>query len=442
MQHQSIDHLKNVVADLLREAGAQGATAAEAGVSAQHGLSVTARLGEVETIEHTSDHGLGVTVYVGQRKGSSSTTDLSPDAIRESVAAAIRIARYTSEDSAAGLADAELMAQDPQDLDLNHPWPIDADEAAAIALRCEQAALDHDARISNSEGASVYTQNSAFIYGNSHGFIGGYPTTRHSISCAVLAGQGDAMQRDYWYDNARLPDKLAAPEAIGQRAAERTVARLDSRKLTTRECPVVFRAELAPGLIRAMFGALRGPALYRQASFLLDMLGERIFPDWVDISENPLLQQGLASAPFDNEGVATHPRKLVEQGILQGYILDSYSARKLGMQTTGNAGGVRNASITSTGETLEQLLKNMDTGLLVTELMGQGSNTVTGDYSRGAAGFWVENGEIQYPVEEITVAGNLKQMFRDLLAVGSDNDAPGSIDTGSWLIERMTVAGD
>jgi len=442
MSANDIGQLQQVVSDLLAEAKKQGASSAEAGVHAQQGLDVTVRLGETETIEHTNDHGLGVTVFFGNRKGSANTTDLSPNAVRETVAAACRIARYTSEDPAAGLADPELMATNIPDLDLNHPWDLDALQAAEIARECEDAARGHDQRINNSEGATLHTQNSLFVYGNSHGFIGGYPTTRHSLSCAVLAGEGDQMQRDYWFTSDRLPEHLQSAEEVGIEAAQRTVARLGARKIKTTECPVLFKADLAPGLLRSMIGAIRGPALYRKASFLLDQLGEQIFPDWVVIDEDPHKPQGIASAPFDNEGVATTPRKLVEGGVLQGYVLDSYSARKLGMQTTGNAGGVRNARISSTGESLEQLLKRLDTGLLVTEMMGHGSNLVTGDYSRGAAGFWVENGEIAFPVEEITVAGNLKEMFQGLLAVGADNRIPGSIDTGSWLIEQMTVAGD
>ncbi len=439
---EQISLLKQVVEDLLQEARHQGAEAAEAGVSAQTGLSVTVRLGETETIEHTSDNGLGITVYFGHRKGSANTTDLRPEAVRESVAAACRIAKHTSEDPAAGLADADRMARDVPDLDLYHPWDLDADEAAGIARDCEDAARAVDPRISNSEGATLYTQQSSFIYGNSHGFVGGYPTTRHSLSCAVIAQQGDEMQRDYWYDSGRLPAELAEPAAIGRRAAERTLARLDGRQLGTRECPVLFRADVAPSLLRSLFGAIRGHAVYRKSTFLLDQVGEQIFPDWVRISEDPLLPRGQASAPFDNEGVATGYRELVAGGVLQGYLLDSYSARKLGLQSTASAGGVRNAGIASSGQCFDELLREMDHGVVVTELMGQGTNPVTGDYSRGAAGFWVENGEIQYPVDEITVAGNLKDMFRQLLAVGSDNDIPGSIDTGSWLIERMTVGGD
>jgi len=441
-QAQQIAQLEQVVEDLLHEARLQGADAAEAGVSAQTGLSVTVRLGETETIEHTSDTGLGITVYFGQHKGSANTTDLRPAAIRESVAAACRIARYTSEDPAAGLADAELMARDVPDLDLYHPWELTADQAAAIARSCEDAARGLDPRITNSEGATLHTQRSSFIYGNSHGFVGGYPSTRHSLSCAVIAQQGEEMQRDYWYDSSRLPSELADPAAIGRKAAERTLARLDGRRLGTRECPVLFRADVAPSLLRSLFGAIRGHAVYRKSTFLLDKVGAQIFPEWVTISEDPLRPRGQASAPFDNEGVATRHRELVRGGVLQGYLLDSYAARKLGLQSTGHAGGVRNAGIASTGQSFEELLREMDRGLLVTELMGQGSNLVTGDYSRGAAGFWVEGGQIQYPVEEITVAGNLADMYRQLVAVGSDDDIPGSIRTGSWLIERMTVGGD
>jgi len=440
-EQQQIATLKASVEHLLDEARQQGADAAEAGVSAQTGLSVTVRLGETETIEHTSDNGLGITVYFGNRKGSANTTDLRPEAIRESVAAACRIARYTSEDPAAGLADADRMAQEIPDLDLNHPWDISADAAADIARACEEAARTADPRISNSEGATLYTQRSSFVYGNTHGFVGGYPTSRHSLSCAVIGQQGDDMQRDYWYDSNRLPDQLAAPEEIGRRAAERTIARLGGRKLGTRSCPVLFRADVAPSLLRSLFSAIRGHAVYRKSTFLLDQVGEQIFPDWVTASEDPLKLRGQASAPFDNEGVATRFRELIGRGVLQGYLLDSYAARKLGLQSTASAGGVRNASIGSSGQSQAELLQQMDTGLIVTELMGQGTNLVTGDYSRGAAGFWVEGGEIQYPVEEITVAGNLRDMFRNLVAVGTDNDVPGSIDTGSWLIDSMTVAG-
>jgi PmbA protein len=439
---EQIAQLKQVVDDLLQEARRQGADNAEAGVSAQTGLSVTVRLGEIETIEHTSDNGLAVTVYFDRRKGSANTTDLRPEAIRESVAAACRIAKHTSEDPAAGLADPELMAHEVPDLDLYHPWQLNAEEATEIARACEDAARGLDPRISNSEGATLYTQRSSFIYGNSHGFVGGYPTTRHGLSCAVIAQHENEMQRDYWYDTSRLPTALADPAEIGREAARRALARLGGRRLGTRECPVLFRADVAPSLLRSLFGAIRGHAVYRRSTFLLDKVGAQIFPDWVTISEDPLMPRGQASAPFDNEGVATRYRELVAGGVLQGYLLDSYAARKLGLQSTASAGGVRNARIASSGQSFHQLLREMDRGLVVTELMGQGSNLVTGDYSRGAAGFWVEGGEIQYPVDEITVAGNLGDMYRRLVAVGSDDTIPGSVKTGSWLFENMTVGGD
>jgi len=441
MSHYELPQLKRIVADLLEEARQQGADQAEAGVHAQHGLDLTVRLGETETIEHTNDHGLGISVYFGQRKGSANTTDLRPEAIRETVAAACAIARHTEEDPAAGLANPDLMAKEIPDLDLNHPWDIDPQQAAEIARECEDAARAFDPRIDNSEGASVHTQSGLFVYGNTHGFVGGYPTTRHSLSCAVLASADGDMQRDYWYSSSRVPGQLETPRSVGEEAARRTVARLGSRKLATTECPVIFKADVATSLLRALFSAIRGAALYRKASFLLDQLGEPIFPDWVNVNEEPLLPRGLASAPFDNEGVATRANQIIDGGVLRTYLLDSYSGRKLGMESTGHAGSVRNVRIDNTGESLEQLMDRIEQGLIVTELMGQGSNTVTGDYSRGAAGFWVENGEIAYPVSEITIAGNLRDMFGGLLAVGGDNQIPGSIDTGSWLIERMTVAG-
>ncbi len=438
----AIEPLEERVADLLAEAKRLGADAADAAVSSSAGLSVTVRLGEVETIEHHRDQGLGVTVYFGNRKGSASTTDLSPAALKETVARACTIARNASEDPCAGLADPERLARDWADLDLHHPWELTPEQAIEIARRCEAAALEFDERITNSEGATLTTAEGSFVYGNTHGFMGGYPTTRHSLSCVVTGQAGDEMQRDWWYDTRRAAEELAPAEEIGRRAAERAVARLGARKLRTCEVPVIFRAEVAPGLLRSLVGAIRGHAQYRESSFLLGALGERIFPDWVRIHEDPLLPRGLASAPFDNEGVATRAQDFVRDGVLERYVLDSYSACRLGMETTGNAGGVRNLAIGSSGQSLEELLKQMDRGLLVTELMGQGVNPVTGDYSRGAAGFWVENGTIRYPVQEVTIAGNLRDMYRDLVAVGSDDAIPGSIRTGSWLIRRMTVAGN
>ncbi len=435
-------HLQQLVEDLLSEAKRQGASSAEAAVSSDAGLSASVRMGEVETIEHTRDNGLGISVYFGQRKGSASTSDLSPQAIIDTVQAACSIARYTSEDDCAGLADAELMAQDIPDLDLYHPWDIKVDTAIELGKECEAAALDYAPQINNSDGATLSTHSGLHVYGNSHGFIGGYPSSRHSLSCSVLGQDEQGMQRDYWYTSGRAASDLQGADEVGRKAGERTLARLGARKIGTRQSPVIFQADMAVGLLRNLIGAISGTALYRQSSFLLDHLGKQIFPEFVHIHENPLLPRGLASAPFDAEGVATRARDIVDQGVLQGYALSSYSARKLGMQTTGNAGGVRNLTIEQGELDLAGLLKKMDRGLLVTELMGQGINMVTGDYSRGAAGFWVEDGEIQYPVQEITVAGNLKQMFMQLLAVGRDIDPRTSVRTGSWLIESMTIAGE
>lgn len=433
--------LEQMVADLLSEASRQGASAAEAGISSDAGLSVDVRMGEVETIEHTRDQALGITVYFGQHKGAASSSDLSPQAIRDTVQAACNIARYTTEDPCTGLADPALMATAPPDLDLYHPWPIDVDGAIEQGLACESAALSLDPRINNSEGASVNSHNGLQVYGNSHGFIGGFPSSRHSLSCAVLGEQDGAMQRDYWYTTGRRAEQMEAAEAVGRQAGERTLARLGAQRLSTREAPVLFQAETAVSLLRNLVAAISGSALYRQSSFLLDHLGQRVFPDFVRIHENPLLVQGMASAPFDNEGVATRAKDFVTDGVLQSYVLSSYSARRLGQQTTGNAGGVRNLAIEPGSENLQQLLRTMNRGLLVTELMGHGVNMVTGDYSRGASGFWVEQGEVQYPVEEITIAGNLQQMFSQLITVGSDEEKRGGIRTGSWLVENMTIAG-
>jgi PmbA protein len=438
---QRLAELQQKVADLLSEAKRQGTSAAEAGVSSDAGLELTVRLGEVETIEHTRDNSLGVTVYFGKRKGSASTTDLSAPAIRETVRAACNIARHTQEDEYAGLADAALMAGDIPWLDLYHPWSLEVERATELALSCEEAARSSDPRITNSEGTTLSTQSGLQVYGNSHGFIGGYPVSRHSLSCAVIGSDEQGMQRDYWYTLARAPEDLEDPEAVGRRAAERTLARLGARRMGTCTAPVLFRAEVAVSLLRSFVAAIRGSSQYRRSSFLLDALGEQVFPSFVRIHENPLLRRGLASAPFDAEGVATRPKDWVSEGVLQGYVLDSYSARKLRMQTTGNAGGTRNLTMIPGELELDGLLREMDTGLLVGELMGQGINPVTGSYSRGAAGFWVERGEIQFPVEEITVAGNLRSMFAGLQAVGRDLETRGSIRTGSWLINSMTIGG-
>jgi PmbA protein len=381
-------------------------------------------------------------VYFDTRKGSSSTSDLRVDALRETVRAACRIARYTTEDECAGLADVELLAHDYPDLDLDHPWALNAEEAVGIAIECETAARDLDKRITNSEGATVSRLRGISVYGNSHGFIGGFRATRHSVSCAVIGQQNSHMQRDYWYSVARDNTALDSPQTVGRIAAERTLRRLGARRLSTRQVPVIFEAGIARSLLGHFISAISGGALYRRASFLLDQIGQKVFPSFVHIHEQPHLRRAIGSAPFDDEGVATQARDLVSHGILQGYVLGSYSARRLGLQSTGNAGGVRNLIIDPGSGDLPALMKRMDSGLLVTELIGHGVNTITGDYSRGAAGFWVEGGQIQCPVEEITIAGNLKDMFMCIQAIGSDVDKRGNIRSGSILISRMTVAGE
>lgn len=434
--------LQTLVADLLAEARAQGATAAEAAVSFSSALSVTVRLGEVETLEHHRQRGLAVTVYSGQSRGSASTADWRPAAIRATVHSAIAIARHTAADPYAGLADPARLARDIPDLDLYHPWSLSAEAAIEWARDCEAAARAVDPRISNSEGGSVSTQSSLAIYGNSHGFCGGYPTSRHGLSCAVIAQDGSGMQRAHWHSVARASSGLETAYAVGQKAAQRALRRLGSRRLSTCQVPVLFDAELARGLIGHCIAAIRGGALYRKASFLLDRLGTPVFPDFVTIRERPHLPGALASAPFDAEGVRTADRDLVRDGVLQGYVLDSYSARRLGMETTGNAGGTHNLIVEPGALDQAALLRQLDTGLWVTTLLGHGVNLLTGDYSRGAAGFWVENGQVQYPVHEITIAGNLNDMFRNLVAVGSDVDVRGGIRCGSLLLEQMTVAGE
>ncbi len=436
------DRYQQIVTDMLAEARRLGAGAAEAGVSVEAGLSVTVRMGDVETIEHNRDKGLGVTVYFGQRKGSASTSDFSPAAIRETVRAACDIARYTEEDPCSGLADAELMARDIPDLQLYHPWDISPQQAIERALACEDIARQSDSRITNSEGATVASHDGMRVYGNSHGFMGAYPSSRHSMNCIVIGKDESGMQRDYWYTLARDPGLLDSAEVVGRKAAQRAVARLGARKLSTRQVPAIFEADIARGLLGHLIRALSGGALYRNASFLVGKLGETLFPEQVRIDERPHLPGALGSAPFDNEGVATRERELIHEGVLQSYILDSYSARRLGMQTTGNAGGVHNLYINHDEVSRDDLIDKMGRGLLVTEVMGQGVNIVTGDYSRGASGFWIENGEIQYPVEEITLASRLQDMYLGLQAVADDVDTRGNIITGSWLIDQMTVAGD
>ncbi len=444
MQNQEeINRLKNVVQDLLDEAQQQGASAAEAGLSVDSGLSVTARLGDVETIEYHCDQGLAVTVYFGQQKGSASTNDLSPESLKETVRAACSIAGYASEDPYAGLPEEQLLATEFPDLELNHPWSLDAEKAISLAIECEDAARNYHPEISNSEGASINSHQGMRVFGNSLGFLQGYQSSRHSLSCSVLAGRDDAMQRDYWYSVSRNPLFLESAVEIGRKAAQRTVRRLGARTLSTRQCPVMFSAEMASGLIGSFISAVSGGNLYRKSSFLLDALDTQIFPGFMRIYELPHLAGGLGSANFDAEGVATPTlREIVEGGILKSYVLSSYSARKMGMQTTANAGGVHNLNVERGIYSFADMQVKMHTGLLVTELMGQGVNMVSGDYSRGAAGFWVENGEIQYPVEEITIAGNLKDMFKHIVAVGNDVDYRGNICTGSILIEQMSIAGE
>ncbi|TSA50835.1 MAG: metalloprotease PmbA [Nitrosomonadales bacterium] len=428
--------------DVLQHATVAGASAAEAEVSLGFGQSVTVRLDEVETIEYNRDKGVSVTVYFGQRRGHASTSDLSPQALRDTVAAACSIARYTAQDPFCGLADAQMLAHDIPELDLYHPWDVSVEQAIDLARQCESAAFATDKRIQNSEGASVSAHEGMFVYANSNGFCAGYPSSRHALSCSVIAGDGDNMQRDYWYSTARSAADMDNAQAVGRKAGERTVRRLNARQLKTRQAPVLFEASLASGLLSHFVSAISGGNLYRKSSFLLDALGTPVFAPCIRIRELPHMAKGLASAPFDDEGVATHARDLVEHGVLQGYVLSSYSARKLGMQTTGNAGGNHNLLLESGDLDFDGLLKKMDTGLVVTELLGHGTNMVTGDYSRGAAGFWVEGGEICYPVEEITVAGNLKDMFRQIVAVGNDVLIQGSKQCGSILVERMTVAGE
>ncbi|OAI11089.1 metalloprotease PmbA [Methylomonas koyamae] len=443
MQNQEeINRLKDVVQQLLDEARSQGATAAEAAFSVDNGLSVSARLGAVETVEYHCDQGIGVTVYFGKKKGSASTNDISAGSLKETVKAACSIARYASEDEFAGLPDPELLATEFPDLDLNHPWALNAEQAIDVAIECENAAREYSPAISNSEGASVNTHQGSRVFGNSLGFLQGYQSSRHSLSCSVLAGSGDSMQRDYWYSVARNPLDLESAAQVGEKAAQRTLARLGARTLGTRQCPVLFAPEMASGLIGALLGAISGGSLYRKSSFLLDSLGTRVLPEFVRIHEQPLLKCALGSASYDAEGVATRARDIVCNGVLKSYILSTYSARKLGMQTTGNAGGVHNLIVEPGERDFADMLKLLDTGLLVTELMGQGVNRVTGDYSRGASGFWVENGTIQFPVQEITIAGNLKEMLRNIVAIGKDVDLRGNIRVGSILVERMAIAGE
>jgi PmbA protein len=439
---RSADQLKEIAKDALDYAVKRGASAAESEVSEGTGQTVTVRQGKVETIEYNRDKGMGVTVYIGQQRGHASTTDFSPQAVRDTVDAALSIARFTAADECAGLADPDGLARDIPDLDLWHPWGLPVERAIELAKSCEEAGFAVDKRLTNSEGATVSTQGSHFIYGNTLGFLAGYPGSRHGLWCALVAGKNDEMQRDDWYETSRDPGALPDPASVGRRAGERAVRRLGARKIATTQAPVLFEATIASSLLGHFVSAVSGGNLYRKSSFLLDSAGKQVFAPFAIISEQPHIKSGLASAPFDEEGVATRAREVVKDGVVQGYFLGSYSARKLGLRTTGNAGGNHNLELRDTGTDFTGLLKAMGSGLLVTELMGHGINSVTGDYSRGAAGFWVENGEITYPVQEITIAGNLKDMFRGISAVGNDVVRRGSRNCGSILIDRMTIAGD
>jgi PmbA protein len=438
-----IPELKAVVAQALELARDAGATQAEADASLQRGLTVTVRLGEVDTIEYHRDRGMAITVYFGHRKGSASTADLRTEAVQESVKKACAIATYTASDECAGLADAADLAQDIPELDLDHPWEIEADDAVVIARDCEAAGLGIDKRIDNSEGATVTSHRGVRVYGNSSGFLQGFPSTSHSLSCALVATQDGDMQRDYWYSVARHAAELEPGVAVGRKAGELALQRLGAQTLTTRRAPVMFSPDMARGFFGHLIGAIRGGSQYRRSSFLLDAAGEQVFPSFLQIDERPHLLRALASSPFDSEGVRTRDRQLVQDGVLQGYVLGSYSARRLGLKTTGNAGGIHNLLVTAPKAEADfpSLLRQMGTGLLVTELMGQGVNPVTGDYSRGASGFWVEGGELKFPVHEITIAGNLREMFQGIVALGTDVDVRGAIRCGSVLIRELSIAG-
>ncbi|MFO1328645.1 MAG: metalloprotease PmbA [Rubrivivax sp.] len=445
----SRERFQQMVEDTLALARRLGASDSGVEVSEGVGLSVSVRKGELENVERNRDKSLGVSVYLGQRRGNASTSDFSAGAIERTVQAAFDIARFTAEDPAAGLPDAEELARADEvarDLDLFHPWAIDASQAAELALRCERAALDTSRQITNSEGAGVSAQQSHFWAGNTRGFRGGYASSRHYLSVSPIAGRGRNMQRDSWYSSMRDAADLAAPESVGRYAAERALARLKPRRLPTAEVPVLFEAPAAAGLLGAFVQATSGGSLYRKASFLLDCLGQQVLPEHVDIDEDPHVPKGKGSAVFDDEGVRTRPRRVVEAGVVQGYFLSSYSARKLGLKTTGHAGGSQNlrlrSRLTRPDDTLERMLRRLHKGLFVTDLMGQGINGVTGDYSRGASGFWVEDGRIAFPVQEITIAGNLKQMFRDIVHVGADDYTAGTRTIGSVLLRRMKLAGE
>lgn len=440
--YQQIDDVKQAISDLLSLSREYGATDAEAVISKSKGISVSSRCQELENVEFNQEGALGITVYVGKNKGSASTADLSHDALKHTVKAAVDIAKYTSEDEYSGLVDKDMLATDIPDLDLFHPYEIEPNEAITYCIEAEKLAFEADDRIVNSEGASLSSYQGFKVYGNSNGFVEGYPSSRHSINCAVIAQNGEEMQQDYAYTVDREFHELKSAQWVGYKAAENAVSMLNARKLDTCQVPVVFHAEIASSLFGHLISGISGGSLYRKSSFLLDSLGTQIFPDFVEIEEKPHLQKALASSPFDSEGVKTQDRNIIEAGVLTTYLLTGYSGRKLGMQTTGHAGGIHNWLVKATDPSLDALLKKMDKGLLVTELMGQGVNTVTGTYSRGAAGFWVENGEIQFPVSEVTIAGNLSDMFKQIVAIGGDVEKRGAVQTGSILIENMQVAGN
>ncbi|HBO5317233.1 metalloprotease PmbA [Pseudomonas aeruginosa] len=433
--------LREQVEQIIAEARRQGASACEVAVSLEQGLSTSVRQGEVETVEFNRDQGFGITLYAGQRKGSASTSATGEAAIRETVAAALAIARHTSEDECAGLADAALMARELPELDLYHPWSLSPEQAVERALACEAAAFAADKRVTKADGTTLNTHQGCRVYGNSHGFIGGYASTRHSLSCVMIAEGEGQMQRDYWYDVNRRGEALASAESIGRRAAERAASRLGARPVQTAEVPVLFAPEIAVGLFGHFLGAISGGSLYRKSSFLEGALGQRLFPEWLSIDERPHLVGALGSASFDSDGLATYAKPFVENGELVSYVLGTYSGRKLGLPSTANAGGVHNLFVSHGDENQAALIRRMGRGLLVTELMGQGVNLVTGDYSRGAAGYWVENGEIQFPVQEVTIAANLRDLFRRIVAVGKDIERRGNLHTGSVLVESMMVAG-
>ena len=440
---------ETIAQDALSIAKKVGASASAVEVSESNGLSVTSRNGAVETVEHNRDKSLSISVYVGKQRGFASTSDFSDAALRSTVQAAYDIAKFTAADPCAGLAEKKYLYQASSkhaDLDLFHPWSVDSAQAAQLALQCEAAALQRNSRISNSDGASVSAQQSHFFSAHTHGFRGGYASSRHSIGVAPIAGTGEDMQRDYWYSSMRAAEDLADPVRIGQYAADRALSRLGARKIPTTECPVLFETPLAAGLLGAFVQATSGGALYRKSSFLLNSLGKQVFPKHIQISEDPFVLRGKGSSPFDAEGVQVRPRQVVQDGKVQGYFLSSYTARKLGMPTTGNSGGSHNlvlsSSQTRAADDLEAMLQKLGTGLFVIELMGQGVNYVTGDYSRGASGFWVENGQIAYPVQEITIAGNMRDMFKNIAAVGADVYNMGAKTIGSVLIKRMKVAGN